>query len=435
MSTTYDPNDPVYLDRADLDVELDRVFDLCQGCRMCLGYCDAFPALFDAVDRHDGEASRLSRAERDAVVDACFQCKICTVRCPYVPPHEWMLDFARLMQRARAQRAGEEPVLAKARITDMALGAMDLTGPLGSALAPVANRALRVGSPMRMVAERYAGIAASRRLPTYARQRLSSWFRARLAPWIPEPVATVALDPTCFVEYMEPRIGKAAVAVYERLGVRVRLPERVRCCGAPWLHQGNLAAFRRAASRVVADLVRALDAGAEAIVVAQPTCGYVIRRDYPDYLATEDARRVAAATRDVSEFLVELVRQGRVELPAPEHQPGQVTYHAACHVQAQGVGLRGRDLLRSLGAEVRVVTRCSGIDGTWGWRAENQATSVRMGERLGSEVGKAGTAQIVGDCHLANTVIEEQVGRGARHPIELVADVLGVAQTTVEEDA
>lgn len=432
MPPIYDPNDPAYLDRRSLDEELTRVFDLCQGCRMCVGYCDAFPVLFEAADRYDQDVTRLSAQERAAVVDACFQCKLCTVRCPYVPPHEWALDFARLMQRARAVQRSEERVDVRERLTDVALASMNVTGPLGSALAPLANRALRPGSPVRMVGERFAGIAARRRLPSYARRRFSSWFRARRAPAIAESTGSAALYPSCFVEYMEPGIGAATTAVLERLGVRVRLAEPRRCCGAPWLHQGQLDRFRAQASVVAAGLAAALDAGAEVIVVPQPTCAYVLRHDYPAYLGTETAARVGRAVRDPSDYVMELVRSG-VALPEPSRELGAVTYHAACHLQAQGRGLRARDLLERLGARVSVVARCSGIDGTWGWRTSAQPTSVRMAQRLARDVRGRGSSVVVGDCHLANTALDEQLGISPQHPMELVAEALGVVPEPIVE--
>ncbi len=425
MSTVYDPLDSRYLDDADLAEELDRVFDLCQGCRMCLSYCDAFPRLFDAVDRHDGDARQLDATERAQVIDACFQCKLCAVRCPYVPPHEWALDFPRLMARAQATARRHEPRVSRRRLEDAALASMDQTGPIGSALAPIVNRALEPGSRLRRLGERSVGIAAGRRLPSYARERFSRWFARHRATAPAEGRDGVVLMATCFVEYMAPRIGVASVRVLESHGCRVDVPQRQLCCGAPWLHQGNLSRFRAQAARVVDELVGWLDRGATAVVVTQPTCGYVMRHDYAAYLGSEEARRVSAAVRDVSEFVVERARSG-VPLPSPAREPGTVTYHVACPTQAQGAGLRGRDLLRLLGASVRVVDRCAGIDGTWGWRVEHQATSVRYAKRVADAVLGAASDVVVGDCHLANTVIDEQLGIAVGHPIELAAALLGL---------
>ena len=104
MTATYDPTDPKYFDPAALRVELDRVFDLCHGCRLCFNLCPSFPTLFDFIDAKDGDVSALTDGEHRQVVDECYQCKLCYVKCPYVPPHEWELDFPRLMSRVHAVR-------------------------------------------------------------------------------------------------------------------------------------------------------------------------------------------------------------------------------------------------------------------------------------------------------------------------------------------
>ncbi len=190
----------------------------------------------------------------------------------------------------------------------------------------------------------------------------------------------MSVFPTCFVEYMEPAIGQDLVKVYERNRVRCSIPEGTKCCGAPWLHAGNVKEFTRAAERNVAALAREVRAGRE-VVVAQPTCGYVIRRDYPIYLAhtssAQDAELVAAHTVDPAEYLVAIARgEGTAlvdDFSAREDGtvPDRVTYHVSCHLQAQQIGLKSRDLLKLVGIRADLVSRCSGIDGTWGYRASH----------------------------------------------------------------
>ena len=104
MTATYDPTDPKYFDPAALREEVDRVFDLCHGCRLCFNLCPSFPTMFKFIDANDGDVSALTDAEHDQVVDECYQCKLCYVKCPYVPPHEWKLDFPRLIRRVHAVR-------------------------------------------------------------------------------------------------------------------------------------------------------------------------------------------------------------------------------------------------------------------------------------------------------------------------------------------
>ena len=165
MTATYDPTDPSYFDPAALTVELDRVFDLCHGCRLCFNLCPSFPTLFDFIDAKDGDVSALTDAEHRQVVDECYQCKLCYVKCPYVPPHEWELDFPRLMSRVHAVRQ-KQLVPVKERVTDQFLGRTDALGRASVAAAPLVNWATGTpGSWTRRVIEKTAGLASERILP------------------------------------------------------------------------------------------------------------------------------------------------------------------------------------------------------------------------------------------------------------------------------
>lgn len=458
MTTTYDPFHPKYFDEADLRQEMVRVYDLCHGCRLCFKFCSAFPSLFDAVDRHDDQdTAKLTVAEQDRVVDECFHCKLCYVNCPYIPgQHEWELDFPRLMLRAEQvlHKNRKRPV--KARVTDQALGRMDAVGRLNSRLAPLVNSRLvhklvaTPGSAGRRLVEKVAGVSSQRVLPPYARQRFSTWWRRRRtaraeaqpgAPASP-PQAHAVLFPTCLVEYSETRIGKDLVHVYERNDISCELPQGEVCCGAPWLHAGDVDSFRRQARtnvKVLADAVRAAETRGEpdvAVVVPQPTCGYTLKFDYLDYLAgeggqvAEDAKLVAAHTRDAAEHLMK-VHKGegtQLDIEFEGEVPETVTYHAPCHLRAQNVGLRSRDLIKLTGAKVKVVAECSGIDGTWGLRAENVELSRKVGRKLAGALERAGGDAIAGDCQLANGGILDETGRQAVHPLSLVARAYGIPE-------
>jgi Fe-S oxidoreductase len=393
------------------------------------------------VDGHDGDVSAMTPAEQDRVVDECYQCKLCYPKCPYVPPHEWQLDFPRLMMRANAVRhAAGLPV--RERITDQVLARTDLLGRVSTAAAPLVNALTGTpGSLARRLMETTTGMASERVLPPYARTRFSTWFRRRAADRGPRAVETgasqgqVSVFPTCFIEYMEPAIGQDLVKVYERNGVSCSLPEGVRCCGAPWLHQGNVKEFTWAASANVTALAPEVRAGRD-VVVAQPTCAYVVRKDYPLYLAgtplTADAVLVAGHTADPAEYLVALHRREGAsldtEFPGRESGavPDQVTYHVACHLQAQHIGLKSRDLLKLAAVKVTVVQRCSGIDGTWGYRAENYDRARAVAQPMAREIRAAGNAVVCGDCHLANGAIEQETGTRPVHPMQLMARAYGI---------
>jgi glycerol-3-phosphate dehydrogenase subunit C len=434
MTATYDPTDPKYFEPAALREELDRVFDLCHGCRLCFNLCPSFPTLFDFIDAKDGDVSALSDGEHRKVVDECYQCKLCYVKCPYVPPHEWELDFPRLMSRVHAVRQ-KQLVPAKERLTDQFLGRTDALGRVSVAAAPLVNWATGTpGSLARRVMEKTAGLASQRLLPPYAKQRFTTWFKKRRGRAAAlEHEGTVSVFPTCFVEYMEPDIGRAIVEVYEHNGVECALPEGTKCCGAPWLHSGRVDEFTKAARRNVAALAAEVRAGRD-VIVAQPTCAYVVKRDYPIYVKGPEADLVAAHTFDPAEYLMRRQRDAgdpftlRDEFPGRQDGtvPDTVTYHVACHLQAQNAGLRSRDLLKTAGVKCSLVQRCSGIDGTWGYRAENYELARKVARPLGREIEAAGNDTVCGDCHLANGSILQETGTQPVHPMRLMARAYGL---------
>jgi glycerol-3-phosphate dehydrogenase subunit C len=425
VTVTYDPQHPKYYDEADLREELTRVYDLCHGCRLCYNLCPSFPTMFKAIDGHDGEVPALTTDEQDKVVDECYQCKLCYVKCPYVPPHEWQLDFPRLMLRAAAIRKHGRRSLA-----DQVLGRTDLLGAVNTRMSPLVNAATRArGSAVRKVMERTVGLAAERVLPPYARQRFSTWSKKRSAPALPNRQATVALFPTCFVEYNYPAIGHDLVKVYEHNRVGCELPEGIKCCGAPWLHAGDFPGFLALAKKNLPRLAQAIRQGKD-VVVPQPTCGYVLKRDYLEYVGGPDAELLAAHTFDACEYLMRLHRDEGRELDTSftGEVPEAVTYHVPCHLQAQNVGLKSRDLMKLTGTKITLVNKCSGIDGAWGLRAANYDLARQVAQAMAEEIRQAGNAVVADDCALASGAVEEETGITPVHPLQLIARAYGISR-------
>ena len=432
MTITYDPHHPTYLDEADVRNELTRVYDICHECRLCVEYCSSFPTLFDYIDAHDDQdAGRMTPAQQDRVVDECFQCKLCYVNCPYIPGRsEWALDFPRLMLRAQAMRhaAGQVPV--RDRATTQIMARTDLIGKIAT-VSPIVNRAIgaKPGSLVRKVIEKTAGVSSQRLLPPFARVRFSTWFRKRPAVRLLNRQGKVALFPTCLVEYQAPSIGHDVVKVYERNGVECSITENVSCCGAPWLHAGDKDHFTWIATKNVKALAKLIKAGND-IVVPQPTCGYILKKDYVDYVGGADAALVAGHTYDTSEYLIKLHKADGTQLDTdfPGSVPESITYHTPCHLRAQNIGLKSRDLMKLTGARITLVQQCSGTDGMWGLRAENAELSLPIARQLADEITRAGGEVVAGDCHLANTAITEQTSRLPVHPMQVMARAYGIAE-------
>jgi Fe-S oxidoreductase len=389
--------------------------------------------LFEMIDRHDDQdAGRLTPAQQDQVVDECFQCKLCYINCPYTPDvHEWALDFPRLMLRADAMRHANHQVSLGSRITDAVLGHTDLLGKAATLAAPAANAVLgaKQGSLVRKVMEKATGVSSVRLLPPYARQRFSTWFKRRPRVRIAKRQGRVAVFPTCLVEYQQPSIGHDLVKVYERNGIECSLADGAGCCGAPWLHSGDVAQFTKVAEKNVKVLAATVRRGND-IVVPQPTCGYVLKKDYIDYVGGSDAQLVAEHTYDAAEYLMKVHKADGTTLDTdfPGSVPATVTYHTPCHLKAQNVGLKSRDLIKLTGAKVALAQQCSGIDGMWGLRAENTGISVPIAHKLADQIRRADSEVIAGDCHLANTAIAEQTGRQPLHPLQLIARAYGISE-------
>lgn len=433
MTTTYDPQHPEYADEAGVRSELTRVFDVCVECRRCVDLCGVFPTLFDLVDRHPADgAGRLTPAQQDRVADQCTHCSLCAVDCPYTPDiHESAVHVPRLMVRAHAMRRASGQVPVRVRLTDTLLGRTDLLGRVAGRAAPAMNRLVdaKPGSTPRRLLEKATGVSKVRVLPPYARQRFSTWFAGRPKVRIAKRQGRVAVYPTCLVEYQQPAIGHDLVKVYERNGIECRLADDVGCCGAPWLHAGDVVRFTKVAERNVAALAAMVRKGHD-IVVPQPTCGYVLQHEYPHYLGSADARTVAERTYDAVEFLMQVHKGDATTLDSDfsGFVPSTITYHVACHVRSQQVGLKGRDLMRLTGATVKLVQRCSGMGGAWGLRAANADSSVPRARALADDVHAAGGDLVAGDCHLANTAITEQTGEIPLHPLQVLARAYGIPE-------
>ncbi|MHC4471884.1 MAG: anaerobic glycerol-3-phosphate dehydrogenase subunit C [Planctomycetota bacterium] len=426
MSTVYSIHDERYWDRDDLEEELTRVYDICHGCRMCFNLCPSFPALFDAVDAHDdageGEVDALTEEERWKVVDECFQCKICYVKCPYTPDdgHAFNLDFPRLMLRAEGVRAKEQGVPFRERMA----GNTDRLGKLMCAFAPVSNFLNRRKSN-RFLMEKTVGISRKFKLPTYFRETFLKWWRKnrRNGSLSSGENGKVAFFATCTVNYSQPHVGRAAVEVLERSGVDVVVPEQ-ECCGMPFLDAGAfdlaLTKMRRNAEALAAEVKEG-----RKIVVPGPTCSYLLRKETADMVGTEDARLVAENTMDLCEYLMSLHKEGKLPTGFAKGA-GTVAYHAPCHLRAQNIGLKSRDLLMLLpDTKVVVIEQCSGVDGTWGMKAAHYDAGMKVARKLLRGIDEAKADVVATDCPLAALRIEQHTGRPPIHPVEVVREAYG----------
>jgi glycerol-3-phosphate dehydrogenase subunit C len=378
--------------------------------------------MLERVDAHEGDVSKVTSGDYRRIVDLCWQCKLCFNHCPYTPPHRFDIDFPRLMLRSKAARAAAEGVSWQ----DRWLGSTDTVGALGSATAPLANWANSSG-PGRLLLEKTFGIERHRTLPRFHHKTFGRWFRERGGGRLAQG-HKVAFFTTCVVNYNEPQVGRDAVAVLEKNACAVSCPEGQVCCGMPYLDGGDLEAARANARRNVDALLPLVKAGAD-VVVTQPTCSYVLKKEYPLLLPGADTDAVAARTFDTFEFLVARHKEGHLSTEFTGRSPGKVAYQAPCHLRAQNMGYKTRDVLQLIpGTKVTVVERCTAMDGTWGMKKEFYPISLQFARKAAQEMEAAQPDTFATDCSLAALQIADVRGAAPAHPVSLLREAYGLAE-------
>lgn len=428
-----DWHNPAFYDEAALDAELRRVFDICHGCRRCFNLCDSFPRLFDLVDASPTEElDGVPSADFKAVVDACTLCDMCFLtKCPYVPPHEFNLDFPHLMLRYRAVELKKGDV----GFWDRQLTETDRNGRLAGLIAPLANWVTAQGNAVtRPILEGVAGIHRDADLPRFHGRTFA--MRARTDGIAVNEAAPAfgrraVLYATCFVNYNNPAIGEAARRVLAHNGVATEVVYPA-CCGMPQLEHGDLAHVADRAETVARALEEWIDDGYD-VVALTPSCALMLKFEWP-LIVPGDAkvRKLAQATFDLSEYVVDIARK---EGMAPGLQPldGGIAIHLACHARAQNMGAKAADMLRLIpDTKIDVIERCSGHGGSWGVKQEFFDVALKVGKPAARQVAKARPAYVASECPLAGEHLiqamhrlgEAEAAAAPRHatnPIELIA--------------
>jgi len=418
---SYDPADEKYWNRQALEREIQRIFEICHGCRLCFKFCDTFPDMFSLIDKkHDGNVRKITAPETERVLDTCFQCKLCDVNCPYTPRdgHQYMLDFPKMVHRFRAVRAGERGISLRQRL----LADPDAAGRFARAsfgLANVANR-IRVN---RWLLEKAAGIHRDKLLPDFAGESFERWAE-RTGRIAREPGGEAVLFQTCFVQHNDPQIGRDTIEVLERNRVDVKCVRGLKCCGMPAWEQGDLEFLRAQAKQNLRILIPFVEKGAKVLAI-NPTCSMMLRREYPELVAAEDreaARKLAAAAMDPSEFLWSIRNQQRFNADFKSTPGGAVGYHVPCHLRAQAIGFKGRDLLRKIpGVQPAMVQECCGHNGTYAMTVAGFAASRRIGQKAFDGMKDASAAVWSTDCPLAALQFQQHAGVKPMHPMSILA--------------
>ncbi len=454
-----DWRNPAFYDEDALGKELERIFEICHGCRRCFSLCQAFPTLFDAIDAtSSGELKEVERKAYWEVVDHCYLCDMCFMtKCPYVPPHPWNVDFPHLMLRAKAARTRRQGLNFRDRLLTSTEAVGNLAGiPVVAELVNAVNRS----APGRALLARTLGVARDAPVPAYrsrtARKRLRRLLRGTDAPGekaaagataadgardgVPgEPASAqkaarairgrVALFTTCYGNRNEPQMVEDLAVVFRHNGIPVRLVPQERCCGMPRLELGDLEGIDRLKRQNIPALKHLVDDGWD-IVAPIPSCVLMFKQELPlMYPEDADVQAVRRSFFDPFEYLMLRHRAGllRTDFKA---SLGKVSYHVPCHLRVQNIGLKTRDLLKLVpGTTVDVIERCSGHDGTYGVKQEFREASVKIGRPVAERMQRAKADHYSSDCPMAGHQIESLLAAPQgepEHPLSLLRKAYGI---------
>jgi len=431
---------PAFWDQAGLDKELERVFDICHGCRRCVSLCNAFPALFDLVDNSkSGELDTVPKERYAEVIDQCYLCDVCFMtKCPYVPPHSFDLDFPHLMLRAKAvsfrQTGG--------KLRDRILSSTDGLGSFaGIPIVTQAVNAVNQSSLGRYGAEKALGVDRHAWRPNYAAKTFRASAHDDTVPPVRDGERTpgkVAVYATCYVNYNEPGIGYDLLKILEHNAIAYTLVEKEACCGMPKFELGDLEGLRRLKEINIPPLARLAREG-YAILAAIPSCSLMFKKELPLLFPGDaDVLAVSEAMWDPFEYLVARNKDGllRNDFKRPL---GAVSYHIPCHSRVQNLGRKTEEVLKWIpDTSVTTVERCSGHAGTWGVKQEFHATAMKIGKPVFRAMAQANPDYISSDCQLAGHHIEQGLDELAQagtapgkrpelaHPLTLVRMAYGI---------
>jgi len=423
---------PAFYDEGLLMHELERVYDVCHGCRRCFNLCNAFPTLFDLVDESkSGELDAVDKKDFWKVVDQCYLCDMCFMtKCPYVPPHPLNIDFPHLMLRAKAVKYRKGEVTFR----DKLLSSTDAVGKLASipVVVQAVNKVNRTPAARKLM-EDVLGVAKDRVLPEYSSRK----FRRHAHPRKDFPVTDgkntpgkVAIYATCYVNYNEPDIGRDLLRILEHNAIPTIVVEKEACCGMPKLELGDLEAVARLKAVNIPPLAR-LAAEGYAILTPIPSCTLMFKQELPLMFPGDTAvKLVADAMFDPFEYIALRHRDGLLKTDF-KNRLGKVAYHVPCHLRVQNIGLRTQEVLKLVpGTEVTTVERCSGHDGTWGVKKEFFADSMKIGRPVFKAMAGTSPDYISSDCPIAARHIQQGIGAGSEarkdHPLTLIRIAYGL---------
>jgi len=423
-----------FWDEADLFSELERVYDICHGCRRCVSLCDSFPTLFDLVDESETlEVDGIPKSDYYDVVDQCYLCDLCYMtKCPYVPPHEWNVDFPHLMLRAKAQRFKKEG----ASFRDKVLTSTDAVGKLATIpVVDVTVNAFNNNKLFRNALEKGFGVHHEAALPKYHSKTLRKSFENTLtkssafeAKVVGRTKGKVAFYATCYGNYNQPHLGEDFIKVFERNKIKIDLVNKEACCGMPKLELGDLDTVEKLKEKNIPVLAALVDQGYD-LIAPIPSCVLMYKQELPlMYPDDPDVIKVKNAFFDPFEYLFLRHKGGEFNTEF-KSSLGEISYQVACHLRVQNIGYKTRDILNLIQeTKVTPIERCSGHDGTYAVKKETRAKSLKIAKPVVRLVDKKAPDYFTSDCPMAGVQIASLTDKvdAAPHPMSLLRLAYGI---------
>ncbi len=422
---------PDFYNEDSLFKELERVFDICHGCRRCVSLCQSFPTLFDLVDESSTlEVDGVKKEDYWKVVDHCYLCDLCFMtKCPYVPPHRWNVDFPHLMLRAKSVKFKN----GDATLRDRLLTSTDAVGKLaGIPIVVQTVNAANRNKGFRKALDKTLGVHPDAILPEYHSRTFRKSFDGAGAETTAVPTAQtrgrVALFATCYGNYNEPNIAEDLAAVFRHNGIPVTIAEKEQCCGMPKQELGDLDAVVRAKEANIRVLVKLIDAGWD-IVAPVPSCVLMFKQELPLMFPDDpDVQKVKRAIFDPFEYLMLRHKEGKLNTDFKKSL-GTIAYHVACHLRVQNIGMKTRELLQLVpDTTIETIERCSGHDGTYAVKSECHEVSMKICRPVVDRVKASRCDHYSSDCPMAGHQIENGLknNRAPEHPLSLLRQAYGI---------
>ena len=418
--------------------ELERIFDICHGCRRCVSLCGSFPTLFDLVDESKTmEVDGVDKKDYWKVVDQCYLCDLCYMtKCPYVPPHAWNVDFPHTMLRAKAIKFRQGGV----KFGEKLLASTDVHGQLaGVPIVVQSVNAVNKTAVARGLLEDALGVDRDAWLPELATKKFRSGTPGSKPFAVRDGAKTagkVAIYATCYVNYNEPGIGLDLLKLLEHNEVPYVLVDKEKCCGMPKLELGDLESVNASKEANIPVLARYAREG-YAILAAVPSCTLMFKQEIPlMYPGDADVALVKEAMWDPFEYFMARKRDGLLKTEFPVAL-GKISYHIPCHGRVQNIGKKTEEMLRMVpGTSVQTHERCSGHAGTFGVKKATHQQALKIGKPLFKAMANhkdGGLPDVISsDCplgghHIAQGFDVNQLGKvPQKHPLTLIREAYGL---------